>query len=149
MLKWILILIPAESLQKDLHPVYLQRCLQPICLQKCLQPICLQKCLQPIGLQNCLRAMGPDRRFRSPSRLLCDLARSTVQISSSTNGPDPLSHFVISRIATSRLGLTASSMLRTPDCRVPEISSRPINGTRSTVQISSSTNGPDPLFHDG
>jgi hypothetical protein len=73
--------------------------------------------------------------------------RSMVQISLSINGPDPLSHFAISRIATSRRGLTTSSMLRTPDCRVPKIFSRQINGTRSTVQISSSTNGPDPLSH--
>jgi hypothetical protein len=70
---------------------------------------------------------------------------STVQISSGTNGPDLLSLITISHFTISRLWEIASFMRRTPDSRVPEIFSRQINGARSTVQNSFSTNGPDPL----
>jgi hypothetical protein len=71
--------------------------------------------------------------------------RSTVQISSGTNGPDLFSLITISHFAISRLWEIVAFMLRTPDSRVPKIFSRQINGTRSTVQNSFSTNGPDPL----
>jgi hypothetical protein len=66
--------------------------------------------------------------------------RSTVKISSSTNGPDPLSHFkLISHFTTSRLGQTTPSILRTPETRVPKIFSHQINGDQ--------IDGPDHLEH--
>jgi hypothetical protein len=69
--------------------------------------------------------------------------RLTVQIYSSSNGPDLFLHFVLSHFVISRLWKMVAFLLRTPDSQVPEIFSRHINETRSTVEIYSNTKGLD------